>query len=156
MSLSLQDQYGPNGKCFGCGPKNEHGLKIKSFAQANGEVICEFDPKPHHEAFEGVVNGGILGALLDCHSNWTAAYSIMKNRNDETIPWTVTAEYHVKLMHPTPSDETVLLKARPDKIDGNKAWIKAEAFVKDQIMATCEGVFIAVAEDHPAYNRWES
>ena len=30
-------------------------------------------PEPHHLAFEGVLNGGICGALLDCHSNWTAA-----------------------------------------------------------------------------------
>jgi hypothetical protein len=31
-----------------------------------------------YEAFEGVLNGGIIGTLLDCHCNWTAAYHLMK------------------------------------------------------------------------------
>ena len=28
-------------------------------------------------ANDGVLNGGIIGALLDCHSNWTAAHHLM-------------------------------------------------------------------------------
>ena len=35
-------------------------------------------PRPDHEAFAGVVNGGILGTLLDCHANWTAAWHLMR------------------------------------------------------------------------------
>jgi hypothetical protein len=35
-------------------------------------------PEAHHEAFPGMLNGGIAGALLDCHSNWTAAHHLMK------------------------------------------------------------------------------
>ena len=26
-----------------------------------------------------MLNGGIVGALLDCHSNWAAAYHLMTN-----------------------------------------------------------------------------
>jgi hypothetical protein len=33
---------------------------------------------PNHEAFPGVLNGGIIGTLLDCHCNWTAAYHLMR------------------------------------------------------------------------------
>ncbi|MCB0272057.1 MAG: PaaI family thioesterase [Bdellovibrionales bacterium] len=154
MSLSLQDQFGPNGRCFGCGPKNDKGLQIKSFPQKDGMVLCQFQPQKHHEAFENVVNGGILGAILDCHSNWTAAYAIMQERMDDTIPWTVTAEYHVRLLHPTPSDRDIVLKAYPTKVQGNKAWVEAHAYVGDLKTATCEGLFVAVKEDHPAYNRW--
>jgi hypothetical protein len=38
--------------------------------------VAEFRPELHHEAFPGVLNGGIIGALLDCHSNWTAAWAL--------------------------------------------------------------------------------
>ncbi len=43
-------------------------------------MVCDFTPEPHHQAFPGMLNGGIIGALLDCHSNWTAAYHLMKAR----------------------------------------------------------------------------
>lgn len=69
---SLQDRYAPENRCFGCGPANDKGLRIKSFVRGD-DVVASFQPAPHHLAFEGMLNGGIAGALLDCHSNWTAA-----------------------------------------------------------------------------------
>jgi hypothetical protein len=69
---SLQEQYAPRGECFGCGPMNEKGLRIRSFA-AGDEVICEWQPETYHEAYPGMLNGGIIGTLMDCHCNWAAA-----------------------------------------------------------------------------------
>ena len=34
---SLQDRYAPQGRCFGCGPTNERGLRIKS--RLEGDVL---------------------------------------------------------------------------------------------------------------------
>ena len=31
--IALQDQYAPELICFGCGPANEKGLQLKSFAE---------------------------------------------------------------------------------------------------------------------------
>ena len=78
--LSVQEEFAPNSICFGCGPANAKGLKIRSFRTENG-LYMEFNPEEHHQAFPGMVNGGILGALLDCHGNWTAAIAIMGNDN---------------------------------------------------------------------------
>src|SRR5438874_9966673 len=74
---SLQERYAPENTCFGCGPKNEKGLRIRSFARG-GEYLAEWTPEPHHQAFPGVLNGGICGALLDCHSNWAACHHLME------------------------------------------------------------------------------
>jgi hypothetical protein len=41
---SLQDRFAPANRCF----------------------VAEWRPEPHHEAFDGISNGGIA-ALLDCH-----------------------------------------------------------------------------------------
>ena len=101
MSDSLQDRYSPNSRCFGCGPKNEQGLRIKSHVQGS-EYVAEFEPKDHHEAFTNMLNGGIIGALLDCHSNWAAAHHLMVARGLDAPPCTVTADFHVKLKKPTP------------------------------------------------------
>src|SRR4051812_44089905 len=100
---SLQDRYAPNNRCFGCGPANDQGLRIKSHVEGD-ELVCAFRPAAHHLAFDGIVNGGILGALLDCHSNWTAAYVLMKARGLDAPPCTVTSDFHVKLKRPTPMD----------------------------------------------------
>ena len=65
---SLQDRFAPHNACFGCGPANEQGLRIKSMVQGD-ELLARWTPQSHHEAFPGMLNGGIIGALLDCHSN---------------------------------------------------------------------------------------
>ncbi len=71
-SESLQDRYAPNGTCFGCGPKNEGGLQVKSHARDDGTVVTTWRARMEHEAYEGALSGGIIGTLMDCHSNWTA------------------------------------------------------------------------------------
>ena len=150
---SLQDTYAPHNSCFGCGPSNAQGLQIKSKVSGD-EVIADWTPSPHHEAFPGVLNGGIIGALLDCHSNWTAAYHLMKTAGVDHPPCTVTASFSVKLLKPTPSALPVHLIAKPQNIKGDRATIFAELFSGADLCATCEGVFVAVKPGHPAYHRW--
>ena len=92
MEQSLQERYAPKNSCWGCGPANADGLRIRSFAK-NGEFVAEWKPQPKYEAFPGVLNGGIIGTLLDCHCNWTAAYHLMKNAGADHPSCAVTAEY---------------------------------------------------------------
>jgi acyl-coenzyme A thioesterase PaaI-like protein len=153
MERSLQETYSPNGICFGCGPANDKGLRINSFAQ-NGEVVAEWRAEPHHQAFPGVLNGGIIGALLDCHSNWAAAYHLMKQAGADTAPCTVTAEFHVKLLRPTPADAPITLRARVVDSSDDRATVDAELIANGKVCDTCRGVFVAVKEGHPAFHRW--
>jgi acyl-coenzyme A thioesterase PaaI-like protein len=152
-SQSLQETYAAHNRCFGCGPANEKGLKIRSFPEGD-EVVAEWRPQPHHQAFEGVLNGGICGALLDCHSNWTAAYHLMKKRGAASPPCTVTADFHVKLKRPTPMDAPLHLRARVVESDDSKATVEATLEANGKVTATCRGTFVAVEEGHPAYHRW--
>jgi acyl-coenzyme A thioesterase PaaI-like protein len=153
MEKSLQETYSPNGICFGCGPANTKGLHIRSFVEGD-EVVAEWNAEPHHEAFPGVLNGGIIGALLDCHSNWAAAYHLMRQSGSEAPPCTVTAEFHVKLLRPTPSDVPITLKARVVESTEDRATVEAELIANGKVCDTCRGVFVAVKEGHPAYHRW--
>jgi acyl-coenzyme A thioesterase PaaI-like protein len=150
---SIQDRYAPRNRCFGCGPANEKGLRIKSFVEGDS-LVAEWTPEPHHEAFPGTLNGGIIGALLDCHGNWTAAWHLMKSAGLDKPPCTVTAEFHVKLKRPTPSGGPVRLRARVVEASGDRATVDAELEAGGQVTATCRGVFVAVKEGHPAFFRW--
>ena len=150
---SLQETYAPKGICFGCGCLNNHGLKIKSFIN-NNDIVCNWMPEKHHEAFPGVLNGGIIGSILDCHSNWAAAYFLMINQKLRTTPCTVTADYFIKLKRPTPSGSLLFLSAKLIKITGNIASIKASLVANGRVCATCTGTFVSVDSSHPAYHRW--
>lgn len=152
MEQSLQDTYGPETICFGCGPANEKGLRIKSFPEGT-DVVAEFEPRPEHQAFTGVLNGGIVGALFDCHMNWTAAYDLMRHNGLERPPVTVTADYHVRLKKPTPYPGTLHLRAWAVSLSDDRATIEAEMTAGDKVTATCTATFVAV-EGHPAHDRW--
>jgi acyl-coenzyme A thioesterase PaaI-like protein len=158
---SLQERYAPDSICFGCGPANAGGLQIRSFPAAGsdpsagaGEVIADWTPMPGYEAFPGVLNGGIIGALLDCHSNWTAAYHLMRMTGAATPPTTVTADYAIQLLRPTPVDQPVRLRARVVESTDRRAVVEASLESGGEPSATCRGTFVAVKEGHPAFNRW--
>ena len=150
---SLQERYAPANACFGCGPANPKGLHLRS--RVDGEdVVADWTPEPHHEAFPGVLNGGIIGALLDCHSNWTAAYHLMQRAGAATPPCTVTADYAVRMRRPTPSDRPLRLHARVVESGEERAVVEATLESDGKVCATCRGTFVAVKPGHPAYHRW--
>jgi acyl-coenzyme A thioesterase PaaI-like protein len=153
VPASLQETYAPNNRCFGCGPANEKGLRIRSRVEGD-EVVAEWRPEPHHQAFDGILNGGIAGALLDCHSNWTAAYHLMNKSGADEPPCTVTAEFHVTLKRPTPMDAPLHLRAHVVESTDDRAVVDATLEANGKVTATCRGTFVAVKEGHPAYHRW--
>jgi acyl-coenzyme A thioesterase PaaI-like protein len=153
MSEALQDKYAPKNECFGCGPANPKGLRIKSRVEGD-ELVAEFMPDPHHLAFPGIVNGGILGALLDCHCNWTAAWHLMKKNALETPPCTVTASYEIGLKRPTPLGVPLALRAHVVESSSDRATVEGTITANGKVTATCRGVFVAVKEGHPAFHRW--
>lgn len=163
--ISLQDRYAPANACFGCGPANAQGLRIKSMVSASPradaapgedavEVQATWQPQKHHEAFDGVLSGGIIGTLLDCHCNWTAAYHLMRAAGTDGPPCTVTAEYAIQLRRPTPTAGPVTLRAHVVTATEDRAEVAGTLEAGGKICATCRGVFVAVKPGHPAYHRW--
>ena len=153
MVANLQDTYAPNGVCFGCGPKNELGLRLKSIPSGDG-VVADWTPRKEHVAFEGFGSGGIISVLVDCHGNWAAAYALMKAKGLSSPPGTVTAEYTVKFLKPSPIGKTWHLTAWATKVEGDRAYVSGDLRVDGALTATMNGLFVAVREGHPAFGRW--
>jgi acyl-coenzyme A thioesterase PaaI-like protein len=151
---SLQERYAPDGRCFGCGPKNPRGLRIESFEAGDGSVIADWQPSPEHEAFDGFVNGGVIGTLVDCHSNWTAISALLHRSGADEAPSTVTAEYAIRFRRPTPSDRPLRLTGRAVEVADDRATIETQVEVAGVVTATGRATFVAVGPAHPAFGRW--
>jgi acyl-coenzyme A thioesterase PaaI-like protein len=153
---SVQERFSPSSICFGCGPANDKGLHIRSFESSGpgDELVAEWRAEPHHQAFPGMLNGGIAGALLDCHSNWCAAMHLMKKAKLDAPPCTVTADFAVKLKRPTPVDGPITVRAKVVESGEDRAVVDATLEAGGKVTATCHGTFVAVKPGHPAYHRW--
>lgn len=152
---SLQEKYSPNGVCFGCGPSNTEGLHIKSYPEGNDDIlVADFTPRPYHTGYTGFTNGGIISMLADCHGNMTAAYALMKAQVLSAPPGTVTAEYTVKFLKPSPINATLHARAWPTKIEGNRVAIEGDILINGVKTVSMRGTFVAVKEAHPAFDKW--
>jgi acyl-coenzyme A thioesterase PaaI-like protein len=151
---SLQDRYAPNSVCFGCGPKNSVGLRLKSVPSGDS-VVADWTPRKEHVAFENFGSGGIISVLMDCHGNWAGTYALMKARGLPSPPGTVTAELNVKFLRPSLIEGRWRLIAKATEIDGDRVRVAGELRVDDVVTATMTGLFVAVKEGHPAFHRWK-
>ena len=112
-SQSIQESLYPWLTCFVCGPANLEGLQLHSYE--DGETaIGEFTPWPAHDNGLGFLNGGIIAAVLDCHTG-AAVFSEARRRDwraigDAPLPY-VTAGIDVKYLRPTPLHATLELWA---------------------------------------------
>lgn len=112
MTQSLQEHLYPDGLCFGCGPANERGIRLRSFLAEDGTTVADFTPWPEHNNGLGLLNGGIIATMLDCHSGATAFHEA------EVQGWErlggadfshITAGINVRYLRPAPLDDTVHL-----------------------------------------------
>lgn len=111
--LSIQDRLYPDTTCFGCGPANAKGLRLRSFP-THEAVVATFMPWPEHDNGLGFLNGGIIATVLDCHS--AAAVIDEADRRGwapepgATVPF-VTAGLDVRYLRPAPLNEPSELRA---------------------------------------------
>jgi acyl-coenzyme A thioesterase PaaI-like protein len=70
---AIQDFYSDDAAhCYGCGHRNERGHQFRTRATGDG-TVTEFTPEPWMTALPGLVYGGLIASLLDCHSTGSAA-----------------------------------------------------------------------------------
>jgi acyl-coenzyme A thioesterase PaaI-like protein len=118
--LSLQEQYFPDLPCFGCGPANERGLRLRSHVGEDGLVRARFLPWPEHDNGLGFLNGGIIATLLDCHSAAAVTHEAFERGwpplPGAALPY-VTAGLDVRYLRPAPLAEEVELVAEVTEAD---------------------------------------
>ena len=145
--MALQDAW-PSATCYGCGPANTEGLRIKSYWSEDGsEVVCTFEPEPKHNAgFPNVMYGGLVASLIDCHSIWTAIAHTYRaeGREHGSLPAIsyVTGSLTVRYLKPTTLDTPVVLRAHVTELHPRKALVHCDLYSGEE--KTAEGDVLAV------------
>jgi acyl-coenzyme A thioesterase PaaI-like protein len=85
--------------CLVCGLKNPYGLHASYYELDNGDLVCVFRPREHHQSYPGRTHGGITAAVLD----ETIGRAVMHARDLPT--WGVTVEFSIKYRKPIPYDQ---------------------------------------------------
>ncbi|MCB9788935.1 MAG: PaaI family thioesterase [Deltaproteobacteria bacterium] len=61
--------FGAEQTCFGCGPHNERGLKLR-FAREGDSVVTRFTPTAGLDGPPGVLHGGLQAMVADEVAGW--------------------------------------------------------------------------------------
>ena len=150
---AFQDYYPDHfSHCYGCGALNEAGLKIKSYWDGE-ESVCTYVPKPYHMAVPGVVYGGMIASLIDCHCTATASAAMYRaeGRGMDTEPPLrfLTASLHVDYLAPTPLGVPLEIRGRVKEIKGRKVIVSATLSANGKVCARGE-VVAALMPEHMA------
>lgn len=148
---AVQDFYAEDyAHCYGCGRLNPHGLRFKTYWHDEGRSITRFQPEPHHTALPGIVYGGLIAALIDCHSTGTAAAALYhaEDRDFDTEPPVrcVTAGLHVDYVRPTPIDGVLEVRGWVKELKGKKVVVVSTLTARGEVCARGEVVAIRVSE----------
>ena len=77
---NIFQDYMPGNICFGCGKNTKNGLHIKSYWSGKA-AECKWMPKDNHQGWSGIMNGGIIATIIDCHCMGTAMAYAYKKEN---------------------------------------------------------------------------
>ncbi len=151
---AFQDYYPENvAHCYGCGSRNDHGHRIKTFWEGE-ESVTRYTPEPYHTAVPGFVYGGLLASLIDCHSTGTAAaatYRAEGREMDSLPPFRfVTGSLLVKYLKPTPLGVTLEIRGRVQEIMGRKVVIESTVYAEGVATASGEVVALQMPDDFGA------
>ena len=147
----IQDLYRDEvAVCYGCGRNNADGLHLKTEWDGK-EGTFRYTPEPYHTAFPGLVYGGLIACLIDCHSIGTAvaaAYDA-ENRIPGTVPEIlfVTGNLNVRYLAPTPIGVELELCSKIEEMHPRKAIVTCSVFAEGKECAWGEVVAVRAAFD---------
>ncbi len=146
MERALQDIIKVH--CFGCGALNERGLHIKSRWEGD-EVVCRWQPQAHHIGYPGILYGGMIASIVDCHCLWTATAHAYRRAGQEMQEGVfrysyVTAALKVNYRKPVPIDRPVELRARLAEFAEKKVAVHCDVLSGGALAADAEVLAVRV------------
>lgn len=147
----------PGNVCYGCGRENHDGLKIRSYWEGE-EAVCIWHSQDKYNGWQGILNGGVLATLIDCHSMCTAmaaAYRAEEREiNSEPIYHYATASLNIKYLKPTSNDHPIEIRATIKEMKGKKAIVQCKVYSNGVNSAVAEAIGVRVYDSSKADNKF--
>lgn len=127
----------PFNRCFGCGPDNPEGMRLKFQLNEAGEgFICHFRLTRRYTGPPGHAHGGIIATILD-----EAMGKVNKLRNVVAL----TSEMTVQYLKPVPLGKRLIVEGWEKSVRGRIHTNVAEIRNGDgMVLARSTGKFIAI------------
>ena len=147
---AFQDYYPEHlAHCYGCGALNAHGYRLETRWDGE-ESVTFFTPASYHTAIPGVVYGGLLASIVDCHSTATAAAALYRAQDrpmpSEPAHRCVTGILSVRYLHPTPLGPAIEVRGRVTAIDARKVTVVSRVLVGGVVTVEAEVVAIEMPD----------
>jgi len=144
--LAFQDYYPDDvAHCYGCGRLNEVGLHLKSHWDGD-DTVARFTPEPYHTASPGVVYGGLIASLIDCHGTGTASAAAYRaagrKMGTEPLLRFVTGSLHVDFLRPTPLGPELEIRGKIVEVKEKKVVVEETLSAEGKVCA--RGKVVAV------------
>lgn len=140
-----------------CGTENPASVGCRFYELEGGELGTFFVPQSIHEGHNGIMHGGISGAVLDEVMGRSTLAHADAESSDDWIPRYVTAEMTVKYKKPIKTGEKMFAYGRVDKVDGRCRFASGEIIDETgELMVTATGVYVQVEipqNDKPGYRQ---
>ena len=124
-------------KCFGCGPENEIGLRLKFVLDEERQrFVCRFRLKGHFVGPPEHAHGGIIATILD-----EAMGKVNKLHNIVCLTSTMDVTY----LKPVPLFKPLVVEGWEQRVRGREHYRSAE--IRNQqgeVLATSKGKFIEI------------
>lgn len=129
--------------CFGCGGKNEVGMKLTFDLDVDQRrTHGNFVLGPNYAGGAGFAHGGIIAVLLD------EAMGKLSKLTDERA---VTAELSIEYKKPVPVDAEIVVAGWQEEVKGrNRFRIGEIRDVQGNLLARGRGRFVVVGENRAA------
>mgnify|MGYP001179548597 CR=1 FL=1 len=142
--VAIQDCYAEEfAHCYGCGRLNEHGLKLKSYADGD-ETVCRFTPDPKYSGgYPGFLYGGMIASLMDCHGAATA-WAAKAGTEGQAATRFVTASLKVDFRAPTPTNVEIEIRGKVNEIKGRKVVVDLTLSAAGKLCAEGSAVMVEI------------
>ena len=153
--ICIQDTYGERFQhCWGCGPKNDMGLHLKSYPSEDGKsVTAKIIPdKMYTGGVPQNLFGGMIAMIFDCHGTASAAYFAhidkgLKFDENTIIGRFIIARLEVDFKKPTPMNEEIIVSSKLIELGERKAIIEMEMTAKGEVRAKAKMIAVKVKDN---------
>lgn len=144
---AIQDDYADDFSwCYGCGRLNESGLHVRTGWEGD-KTVAYYDPRDNQVAIPGVVYGGAIASIVDCHGTGSASLALHRKNGHEPgsgvePPRFITASLHVDFLKPTPHGVTLKVVGEVEEVHPKRFIVRSEVIADGEVCAKGEVVAV--------------